>query len=87
MHVGEMQVTMGEPVMAMAVGMGRAAGLAAVVLMSVMLVVRVQVVVLDVDVLVVMLVALGEMEPHTQSHQEAGRDEPDRQRFPEQRHR
>jgi predicted dehydrogenase len=41
MHVGEMQVAMGEPVMAMAMGMGRAAGLAAGVLMSVVLVVRV----------------------------------------------
>ena len=39
MHVGEMQVAMGEPVMAMAMGMGRGAGLAAAVLMSVVLVV------------------------------------------------
>jgi hypothetical protein len=39
MHVGEMQVAMGEPVMDMAMGMGRAAGLAAAVLMSVVLVV------------------------------------------------
>ena len=41
MHVGEMQVTMGEPVMAMAMGMERAAGLVAPVLMSVVLVVSV----------------------------------------------
>ena len=39
MHVWEMQVAMGEPVMDMAMGMGRAAGLAAAVLMSVVLVV------------------------------------------------
>ena len=39
MHVGEVQVAMGEPVMAMAMGMGRAAGLAAGVIMSVVLVV------------------------------------------------
>jgi hypothetical protein len=45
------------------------------------------VVVLDVDVPVLMLVVLGEMEPHAQSHQDAGRDEPDRQRLAEQRHR
>jgi hypothetical protein len=39
MHVGKMEVAMGEPVMAMAMGMGRAARLAAPVIMSVMLVV------------------------------------------------
>ena len=39
MHVGEMQVAMGEPVMAMAMGMGRAAGLATGVIMPVVLVV------------------------------------------------
>jgi len=41
MHVGEMQVAMAEPVMTMAMGMGRAAGLAAGVIMPVVLVVRV----------------------------------------------
>ena len=41
MRVGEMQVAMREPVVAMAMGMGRIAGLAAVVLMSVVLVVSV----------------------------------------------
>jgi hypothetical protein len=41
MHVGEMQVAMGQPVMAMAMRMGRAALLAAAVIMSVVLVVSV----------------------------------------------
>ena len=39
MHVGEMEVAMGEPVMAMAMGMRCAVGLAAAVIMSVVLVV------------------------------------------------
>ena len=68
-------------------GMGCAAWLAAAVLVLVVFVVRVEVVVLDVAMLVLMLVALCEMEPHARPHQDAGRPEPDRQRFAEQRHR
>lgn len=83
MHVWDVRMLVAQPLMAMPVCMRLAGGIVGPMRVLVVLVVHVAVRVLQWLVFMLVRVILGDMQPDAESHQEAGRNQLNRDRLPQ----